>query len=165
MSRNRFRAFPDHEDRDDDQSDDEDDEDPGDSALGALLRHEPALPHRSGRGQRPGSLASRGVLEWVEGNRVWLVPYVSALFVVGVVLASVFFAPKPLPPEGYAVLGAFWLFAVGRGTHHRRLQRLRERELRRLARVLQVPERILMDEFEEFRARRLLPRGRDHDDA
>lgn len=157
VRRDRLRTTaPDEEDQDEDGEDEEDD-DPGVSTLGALLRHEPRVPHRQPEDQRT-------ILEWIEDNRVWLVPYASALFVVLIELGSVFFAPRPIPPEGHVVLGAFWLFAVGRGTRQRRRQRRRERQVAGFARLYGIPERQLRDEFAEFAARRLrLTRGRDED--
>ena len=70
------------------------------------------------------------MLLWIERNRRWLIPWISALIVVGIETAAWVFSSKPIPVEGHAVLGAFWVYAVGRGTqnalhasqHQRRLE-------------------------------------------
>jgi hypothetical protein len=136
----------------DDDGDHEDGEDPGPgsgtSALGSLLRHEPLVPD-GGAGDHPRWL------NWISYNRVWVVPYTSAVFVVLVEVLVGVFGSRPLPGPAHAALTLFWLWAIGRGTTRRESQRRREEEIRALARTLGIPASSLADEFAEFKARRL----------
>lgn len=155
------------DDRDDQREDSDDDgDDPGDSTLGRLLRH-PTPVARGGRVDNAGAPAqSRGAvhLSWIERNRIWLVPWVSALLVVGIEIGAALFASKPIPMEGHTVLGAFWIFAVGRGSARALTMRQQELRLEQYARRRGIPLDSARDEwhvFQEAVGQTALPRGKD----
>lgn len=126
------RARVEEEDGDDGRHDGDDGDDPSESALGLLLRHGPDASTCADRVDTGGPSAHPrgGVLLWVERNRRWLIPWISALIVVAIETAAWVFSERPIPVEGHAVLGAFWVYAVGRGAsnalqasqHQRRLE-------------------------------------------
>lgn len=117
-------------------AEDDDEKDEGDggpsSPLDRLLRHDPVSTTSTEcvDTRRAGAHPRGGVLLWIERNRRWLIPWISALIVVAIETAAWVFASKPIPVEGHAALGAFWVYAVGRGTtqaleagrHQRRLE-------------------------------------------
>lgn len=141
------------DERQDDSGDDHrDDHEPGagSSALGSLLRHEPLVP-RGAAARHPGWLS------WISYNRVWLIPYVSAVLVVAIEVLAGLFAEKPIPPQGHVALGWFGLWAVGRGAKRRETLRQRERKISTVARQLGIPENDLQDEFAAFMAWRDTP--------
>lgn len=121
------------------------------SALGSLLRHEPLVPYTDAHGHP-------GWLSWISYNRVWLVPYASAVFVVLVEVLVGIFGSRDLPPAAHGALGWFALWAVGRGSKNQERHQKREEEIRTLARKLGIPAQDVADEFAEFKLRR---RGRD----
>lgn len=98
-------------------------------------------------------------MSWISYNRVWLVPYASAVFVVLLEVGVAVLASRPLPAEAHVTLGIFWLYAVGKGTVQHEKQLRRQEELRSVARSLGIPEDQLQDEFAEFMARRDAPEG------
>lgn len=102
-------------DHHEDEHEDDEEDGPGDSALGRLLRHGPD-PTTAVDLRRASAQSRAGVLAWIERNRRWLIPWISALIVIGIEIGAGLFAQKPIPTEGHAVLGAFWLYAVGRGS-------------------------------------------------
>jgi hypothetical protein len=122
--------------------------------LGSLLRHEPLVP-RGAAARYPGWLS------WISYNRVWLVPYVSAVLVVLIEVLAGLFAAKPIPPPAHVALGWFALWAVGRGAKRRETLKQRERKIGTVARALGIPEADLQDEFQAFMAWRDQPEGPD----
>lgn len=101
---------------------------------------------------------------WFDRNRAWLVPYLSALFVVSVEVLAAF--TKPLPETAHVVLLAFWGFAVQRGVSRQRSTVAIEAGLAALAARRKLPVETLRDEFAAFQAsvRQQLPPGDSHDD-
>lgn len=150
-------AVPENEEGGDDGDDDQsEDPRPGASAsaLGELLRHEPTLPH--------GALADHpGWLSWISYNRVWFVPYASALFVVLLEVGVGLFSATPLPAPAHITLVWFGLFAVGRGQRNQQRMARRRAEIRTVAQALGVPETALQDEFAEFMAHRAIAERSD----
>ncbi len=140
-----------HGDPEEDSEDSE--EHAAESTLVRLLRHEAAVA-------RGGETDNRGLLAWISANRVWLVPYASALFVVLLEVAVALWASRPLPTEAHAVIIWFLVFAIGRGTSRRNSQRRREAQIARTARSIGLPPDELRDEFVQFLAQRSLPPGR-----
>ena len=118
------------------------------------MRHEPLVP-RGTAARYPGWLS------WISYNRVWLVPYASAILVVLIEVGAGLFAAKPIPPPAHVALTGFWLWAVGRGSRRRETLRLRERKIGTVARALGIPEDDLQDEFAAFMAWRDQPEDRD----
>lgn len=146
----RLGAERQREDHDDAEQDHREDPGPGTSALGSLLRHEPLVP-RGAAARYPGWLS------WISYNRVWLIPYVSAVLVVAIEVLAGLFAAKPIPPQGHVALGWFGLWAVGRGAKRRETLKQRERKISTVARQLGIPEDDLQDEFAAFMAWRDTP--------
>lgn len=97
---------------------------------------------------------------WFDRNRAWLVPYLSALFVVSVEVLAAF--TKPLPESAHVVLLAFWGFAVQRGVSRQRDATAIDARLTALAARKQLPVETLRDEFAAFQAS--LNQGDSHDD-
>lgn len=164
--RDGLRTGVHHQDEHDEESEeDEDSLDPGESALGRLLRHDARVACGDRVDNARGPEHSRGaVLSWISDNRVWLVPWVSALIVVGIEVGAALFAAKPIPVEGHAALGAFWVFAVGRGQQRRRALHERASRLELYARRRGIPLEVARDEWHVFQAtvaRVALPGGKD----
>jgi hypothetical protein len=104
---------------------------------------------------------------WIERNRLWLVPWVSAFIVLMIEVLAGLFASKPIPVEGHGALAAFWIFAVSRGGVRLQRQRAREGQLLEYARARGIPleeARTEWDAFEATVARTPLPPWRGHDD-
>jgi hypothetical protein len=145
-----------HDEEGDKRDDGGDKRDSGDSALVQLLRHPDVV---AGGAHEYNGIG--GVLAWISANRVWLVPYFSALLVV-LIEVGFAIAREPLPPPAHVVVALFGLWAVGRGTRNRERQNRRERQLQEAAKILGVPPAELQDEFIEFLVRRD-QQGGDHD--
>ncbi|MEK9901283.1 MAG: hypothetical protein VW516_11100, partial [Rhodospirillaceae bacterium] len=123
----------------------------------ATAGHRRPLPRPRTGSNRALARRERG---WFERNRKWLVPYFSALFVVGVEVLAAF--TKPLPESAHVVLLAFWGFAVQRGVSRQRGTEALEARLAALAARKQLPVETLRDEFAAFQAS--LRQGDSHDD-
>ena len=123
----------------------------------AATGHRRPLPRLRTGGNRALARRERG---WFERNRKWLVPYLSALFVVGVEVLAAF--TKPLPESAHVVLLAFWGFAVQRGVSRQRNATAIDARLAALAARKQLPVETLRDEFAAFQAS--LSQGESHDD-
>lgn len=122
----------------------EDHLDPAGSALGRLLAHDVEVA--------PGGARHKpGVLAWVTANRVWLVPLLSAVFVVSVVVLSEIIGHQ-LSPVALAVLGAFWVFSTGREGFRQRIvssgDAYRRARLREIARQAGLPTFAVQDEYQ-----------------
>lgn len=84
-------------------------------------------------------------------NRVWLVPLMSALFVVSVVVMSEIVGHQ-LSPVALAVLGAFWVFSTGREGFRKRVvssgEMYRRARMREIARQAGLPIFAVQDEYQ-----------------
>lgn len=152
------RARPELEEDDHRDGDEPDDHQSGasSSVLAGLLLHEDALSAALDR--------HKGALAWITANRVWLIPYLSAVFVVCVEVGAAL-AGRSLPMEAHAVLGAFWVFAVGRSAQRQRREQTRESKVKEIARTLGMSPIVVRDEYallEELIRQRQL-RGGDGD--
>lgn len=101
------------------------------------------------------------MLAWIERNRRWLIPWISALIVIGIEIGAGLFASKPIPTEGHAVLGAFWIYAVGRGSQQALEAGRHRRRLEDYAHHRGISLEAAADEWEAFLAavERQLPPG------
>lgn len=154
----RFGTRVQEQDQEEQDQGGEDEPDPGDSALGRLLRHPSPVPR--GEGTNNGGPTT----SWLDNNRVWFVPWVSALLVVAIEITAALFAPRPIPVEGHAVLGAFWVFAVGRGSARLVRRRAHAQRLASYAERRGLPPEVAQNEWRVFQAdveRTPLPPGRD----
>lgn len=82
---------------------------------------------------------------------MWLVPLLSALFVVSVVVLSEIIGHQ-LSPVALAVLGAFWVFSTGREGFRQRAvssgDAFRRARLREIARQAGLPTFAVQDEYQ-----------------
>lgn len=131
----------------------------------AAASHASRLPRRVTSSNRT---ARRTREDWLARNRVWFIPYVSALLVVAVEVIAAF--TKPLPESAHLVLAAFWGFAVQRGRQRRADMAEQETEIAEFAERNHLPVEYVRDEWTAFKAtlhkrRQLQPSpGAHHDD-
>ena len=128
----------------------------------ATSSHVGRLPRRVTGSNRA---ARRTREDWLARNRVWFIPYVSALLVVAVEVIAAF--TKPLPESAHIVLAAFWGFAVQRGAKRRADMIERDAEMAEYAERNGLPVEYVRDEWTAFKATmstRRLPPGTQHDD-
>ena len=117
--------------------------------------HARRLPQRS-----PVRRVSRS---WFDRNRLWLLPYLSALLVVVVEVVAAF--TKPLPESAHLVLLAFGGWATQRGRSRQTTLASFEACLAEYAQRRHVPLEGARDEFAVFQAAvRQLPPGERHAD-
>jgi Flp pilus assembly protein TadB len=155
----RRRAGPEKQERDEQKQQNERGEDP------AAASHASRLPRRVTSSNRA---VRRTREDWLARNRVWFIPYVSALLVVAVEVIAAF--TRPLPESAHLVLAAFWGFAVQRGRQRRADMAEQESEIAEFAERNHLPVEYVRDEWTAFKAtlhrRRQLPpsAGAHHDD-
>lgn len=89
----------------------------------------------------------KGFLNWIAVNRVWLVPLLCAMFVVTIEV-GVALMGRTLPLEAHGVLGAFWLYTVGRTGQRETWNRRRQRRIVQLAHRAGIPATVAEDEHE-----------------
>lgn len=158
----RRGAWPEPEAGDDEEDEGGDVAENDDRAASTLtrlmLRHPADLPARAQE--------AKGALDAIAEHRLWLIPLLSALFVVTIeVFAGL--SGRPLPMEAHAVLGAFWIFAVGRTGSREITSRRRGERIMGIAKRQGISARVAHDELELLEAlieQRSLERGgRDSD--
>lgn len=117
--------------------------------------HVRRLPQRS-----PARRVSRS---WFDRNRLWLLPYLSALLVVVVEVVAAF--TKPLPESAHLVLLAFGGWATQRGRSRQTTLASFEARLAEYAQRRHLPIEGARDEFAVFQAAvRQLPGERNADE-
>lgn len=99
---------------------------------------------------------------WIERNRTWFIPYISAILVVAIEIVAAF--TKPLPESAHLVLAAFWGFAVQRGVRRQKESVELEHRIAEYAAKHRLPVEYVRDEFTVFTSSlRQLPPGDHHD--
>ena len=89
---------------------------------------------------------------WIERNRIWFIPWFSAFLVLMIEVLAGLFSSKPIPLEGHAALGAFWVFAVTRGSLRVQRANAAEARLAEYARTRGIPLEDARDEWQAFEA-------------
>lgn len=125
-----------HQEREDHEGDDD-----------AATSHAGRLPRRRWPDNR-AARRRRNAWRWIERNRTWVLPYISALFVVCVEVLAAF--TKPLPESAHLVLATFWGFAVTRGRARQNEAHALEAHLAEYAARHRLPAEYLRDEFAAF---------------